>query len=86
MAVSYLTPTWVTSIRQFLYQHNLQIHLTESHEPPLRTKNDQYVMNTEHLFRFTPSEKLDTNLVCIYLQANTLFDLTAGTDGNTICP
>lgn len=86
IAISYLTPTWVTSVRQFLFQHNLQIHLTESFEPPLQTQNDQYIMNSEHLSRFTSAEKLDINLVRIYLQAMTLFDLSAGTDGHSICP
>ena len=28
--ISYLTPTWTTSLRQFLYQHNLQISLSDS--------------------------------------------------------
>jgi hypothetical protein len=84
--VSYLTPTWITSIRQFLYQHNLQIYLTESYEPPLRTQHDQYIMHAEHLTHFTVSEKLDINLVRIFLQAVTLFDISAGTDGRTICP
>lgn len=69
IAVSYLTPTWVTSVRHFLYQHSLKIHLTESYEPPLRTKNDPYIMDTEHLSRFTTSEKLDINLVRVHLKA-----------------
>ena len=29
--ISYLTPTWTTSLQQFLYQHNLQVTLTDQY-------------------------------------------------------
>jgi hypothetical protein len=77
--LSYLTPTWITSIRQFfLYQHNLQI--------TMHSKMDQFIMDQLHLSRFTPIQQLDLNLVRLYLQALTIHDISAGTDGKTICP
>ena len=84
IVVSYLTPTWITSIRQFLFQHNLQIDITESTEYPLRHQHDQYVMNADHLSRYQKAECLDINLVRIYLQAMTLSDLSTG-NGRNIC-
>ena len=84
--LSYLTPTWITSIRQFLFQHNLQITMNDSPNLSTHSKMDQFIMNPLHLSRFTPIQKLDLNLVRLYLQAVTLHDLSAGTDGKTICP
>ena len=86
VAVSYFTPTWITSIRQFLFQHTLRITLTDAVMPSLKTKSDQFIMTDMHLQCFTPSQCLDINLVRLYLQASTLFDLSAGQDGKTICP
>ena len=85
ISVPYLTPTWITSIRQFAYQHNLSITTTAVYTPRLRTTNDRYLMDSTHLASFTPSQILDINLVRIYLQASTLSDLSAGDDGRTIC-
>ena len=85
ISVSYLTPTWITSIRQFLYQHNLRIDLTDSIEPQLRTIHDKFIMDPDLLLRFLPAQRRDINLVRLYLQASTLYDLSAGTDGKTIC-
>ena len=82
--VSYLTPTWITSIRQFLFQHNLQLTLTDTTTYPLRHKYDDYIMNADHLTRYHKIERLDINLVRIYLQAMTLSDLSTS-DGRHIC-
>ena len=86
LSVSYLTPTWLTSIRQFAYQHNIRISTTTQYAPTLNHVNDKFLMETPHLDRFTQSEIVDINLVRIHLQASTLSDISAGTDGRTICP
>ena len=36
----YLTPTWITSIRQFLFQHNMKISLTDIIAIQIRGKQD----------------------------------------------
>ena len=41
IAVSYLTPTWLTSIRQFAFQQNLAITLTEAVEPQCLSPKDR---------------------------------------------
>ena len=86
IAISYLTPTWPTSVCQYLFQHNLTITLTDAEMPHLQSKADQFIMTAQHLERFTAAQCYDINLVRLYLQASTLFDLLAGTDGKTICP
>ena len=53
IAISYLTPTWVLSIRQFLYQHNMTVTLTSASLPSLRYRHDKYIMDPDILSRFT---------------------------------
>ena len=43
-------------------------------------------MDPIHLSRFTPSQGIDINLVRIYLQVSTLYNISAGSDRRTICP
>jgi hypothetical protein len=38
--ISYLTPTWITSICQFIFQHNLTISLTDTFTVLLRGPKD----------------------------------------------
>ena len=86
IAVSYLTPTWLASICQFLFQHNLRITLTDATIPALQTNGDQFIMSTTHLSRFTDSQCYAINLVRLYLQVFTLCDVSANQYGKTICP
>jgi hypothetical protein len=65
--VPYLTPTWITSIRQFAYQHNISLHTTASYTSRLKYKHDAFLMESLHLDRFSSTEVLDINLVRIYL-------------------
>ena len=81
IAVSYLTPTWLTSICQFLFQHNLRITLTDATLPTLQTQEDQFIMCARYLSRFTVSQCYDINLVRLYLHASTLRDLSADNNG-----
>jgi hypothetical protein len=43
--ISYLTPTWTTSLRQFMYQHNLTITLTDAMTVQFRGQFDRCIMN-----------------------------------------
>ena len=38
--IPFLTPTWITSVRQFLYVHNMKISLTDTLTVHLRGKHD----------------------------------------------
>ena len=72
--IPYLTPTWITSIRQFMFVHNLRITLTDSLTICMRDKHDQCIMQLEILQRYTAQQEVDINLVRLYLQIITLSD------------
>jgi hypothetical protein len=62
----YLTPTWVTSVRQSLSRHNITITMNNDGTTPL-TKYNQHIMQPLHLLRNTPIQQKDLNLVRLYL-------------------
>ena len=74
--IPYLTPTWLLSMRQFLFCHNMTITVSGAYSLPLRSDSDQYIMQQCHLSRYTVSQQRDINLVRLYLQVNTLADMT----------
>ena len=74
--VSYLTPTWILSVRQFLTNHNMSLRLTNEFTVPLRGSTDGYIMQEQHLTRYSPSQQRDINLVRLYLQVTTLSDIS----------
>jgi hypothetical protein len=65
----YLTPTWLTSVRQFLYQHNITVNLTDTLQIRLSNNFDRCIMETADLQRYTPGQQHDINLVRLYIQA-----------------
>ena len=66
ISISYLTPTWILSVRQFFSQHNKIITLTDTLNVAIRDQYDCCIMNNEHLTRYTPTQKLDINLVRLH--------------------
>ena len=74
--LSYLTPTWLLSIRQFLYCHNMTITMTDNPTIPLQGPQDQYIMQPQHLDRYSATQQRDLNLVRLYLQVHTLADMS----------
>jgi hypothetical protein len=73
--ISYLTPTWVLSMRQFMSNHNISITLTDRWERKLEGKHDRYIMSLVFLQRYSIRQQTDINLVRIYLQVHTLNDM-----------
>jgi hypothetical protein len=84
MNISFLTPTWITSLRQFLYQHNLTISLTETMTVQFRGRYDQCIMCRSHLKQYSPIQQKDINLVRLHLQVITLADMSV--DRQHACP
>ena len=74
--VSYLTPTWVTSVRQYLSKHNITIEFTKDLRIVLRRPHDNYIMHPANISRYSEPDQLDINLVRIYLGVATLADIT----------
>ena len=73
--ISYLTPSWVLSIRQFMSNNNLHLEVSDLHLDPLKSPTDEYIMQQCHLDRYTPAQQLDLNLVRMWLQVATLADM-----------
>ena len=84
ISLPYLTPTWITSIRQFIFQHNITISLTDTIQIILRGKHDKCIMDKEALSRYTTRQQCDINLVHMYLQIITISDMSLP-DGNSAC-
>ena len=82
--LSYVTPSWVMSVRQFMYQHNVTVTLTDMLKVELRGKTDTCIMNPALLTHYTPIQQKDINLVRLYLQVITLSDMTTS-DGVDVC-
>ena len=82
--IPYLTPTWITSIRQFLFVHNMKISLTDSLRVQIRGKHDKCIMQHNLLKHYTPQQQTDLNLVRLFLQVITLSDMSTP-DGRDIC-
>ena len=74
--MSYLTPSWILSLRQFLFCHNMTISTSEAYTPPLLSDTDQYIMQASHLARYTAAQQRDINLVRLYLQVTSLAEMS----------
>jgi hypothetical protein len=61
--IPYLTPTWLPSLRQFLFCHNMTITVSDSYTIPLGSDTDQYIMQMCHLERYAAAQQRDINLV-----------------------
>jgi hypothetical protein len=83
ISIPYLTATWITSVRQFLFQHNMSLTITDCLQVNTQGPNDQYIMQPDMLSKYTPQEQRDINLVRLHLQAITLSDISSP-DGKTI--
>lgn len=73
--ISYLTPSWILSIRQFLANNNMSIRVSDVHCDQLKSPTDDFIMSADHLKRYSPSQQRDINLVRIWLQVTTLSEL-----------
>ena len=82
--ISWLTPTWIMSLRAFLFNHNITITLTDCWHFPLCCQHDQYLMEPALTDKsFTPSEYEHINNVRMHLQVATLSDISDG-NGQTV--
>jgi ribonuclease HI len=81
--ISYVTPTWATSVRQFLYQHNITVNISESLRIRYSNTFDRCIMDSAAIHRYHPGQQRDINLVRLYIQAITLSDLSTS-DGTAI--
>jgi hypothetical protein len=74
--ISYLSPSWILSVRQFLGNNNMHLQISDLHLDALQGPADEYIMQSVHLQRYTPSQQSDLNLVRMWLQVVTLADMS----------
>jgi hypothetical protein len=75
LEILYLTQTWITSMRQFLSNHNLTMSVTDSLQLTTSGTRDEFVMLPSRLTQYTGRQQRDINLVRIYLQCTMLSDM-----------
>ncbi len=82
--LSYLSPCWLSSIRDFMGRHQIQLQLDSPLNFPLSRAHDLFLMD---VFRcsgaFTASDLKNSNAVCIILQVASVSDI-ATADGKLI--
>jgi hypothetical protein len=49
--ISYLTPSWILSVRQFLGNNNMHLKVSDLHMDQLQSPSDEYIMKSTHLRR-----------------------------------
>ena len=73
----HLESKWITSMRQFLSEHNMSIHVDEPELPELQRKFDIHIMDMIlNANKFKDAEIRRLNYCRLYLGAVTLSDLT----------
>ena len=82
--LSYLTPSWVMSLRQYMSLHNLTLTITDIYQDTLRSPSDEMIMQPGHLLRYTEAQQRDLNLVRLYLQVSKLSDMADPDQPNKI--
>ena len=83
--VPYLTSTWILSMRQYMFNHNLSITITGVKPPQLASPTDEFIMSHSRLHsKYDDRAQSDINLVRIYLQATTIADLSDSADHRSI--
>ena len=83
-SLSYLSPCWLTSIRDFLRKHQLSLEFSTNWNFRLSRSHNQFLMdvfrNSNH---FTPFDLRNLNAVRLFLQVATISDITSA-DGLTL--
>jgi hypothetical protein len=74
--ISYLTPTWTLSVRQFLGNNNVHLQISDLHLDSLQGLTDGYIMQSIHLQWYTPLQPSDLNLARMWLPVVTLADMS----------
>jgi hypothetical protein len=67
--ISYITATWITSIRKFMAHHNIQMTVTDTLQVRFNSGNDTCIMDPVKLRGYSPQQQRDINLVRLYLRS-----------------
>ena len=80
IVIPYLTPTWVLSMQQCMFNHNITITVNSPYSVTPRSPKDEFIMSIARLKAYETRQQTDINLVCIYLQVTTLGEISEPTD------
>jgi hypothetical protein len=61
ISIPYLTSTWLTSVWQYMANHNLSITITDQPSLRLSGRQDQFIMQSSHLVRYSHTQQRDIN-------------------------
>ena len=76
IVIPYLTPTWILSMRQYMYNHNISIQVNSAAVTTLLSPKDDYIMSIQRLKKYATGQQIDINLVRIYLQVSTIGEIS----------
>ncbi len=82
--IPYITPTWITSMRQYLSNHNVTIQVTDVLTLSLASTTDEFIMSKSRLMHYSVRQQKDINLVRVFLQVTTIDELTDSGDNTQI--
>jgi hypothetical protein len=74
--MSYISPTWLLSLRQYMYQHNLALTFSDQLHINYQGQYDRCIMQQAMLKRYSKQQQWDINLVRLHLQVMTLSDIS----------
>jgi hypothetical protein len=86
LRIKYLTPTWILSMRQYMFNHNITIKMNDLQVVPLQSAQDDYIMCVIRLKEYSTQEQIDINLVRIYLQVTSVAEMVDPKDRKCISP
>ena len=75
----YLTPCWLTSLRQFCSCHGITISVLQNKLPTASCIHDRFIMDIAITCQMKKQDLIDLNLVRIYLGVCKLSDITNAT-------
>jgi len=74
--IPYLTPCWITAMREFMAQNHLKVEVTKAKVLPLCRDGNRYLMDDfQTLQNLDDSDLDDINRVQIFLKVTTLSDI-----------
>jgi hypothetical protein len=76
--VPYLTPTWILSIRQFMYNHHLSLQVTESLNLTPTCQEDACIMDVALSLNLSTNDLRTINLVRLFFKVIYISDLATG--------
>ena len=80
IVIPYLTSTWVLSMRQYMFNHNITITVNSPYTVTPKSPKDEFIMSIARLKVYETRQQTDINLVRIYLQVTTIGEISEPTD------